>query len=1519
MCLGKLPKLFEGKNCEVSLVDPKSVYSCFGVNFYESTVCSGHGNCVAKDNCTCFGNYGGDKCSTPVCADNCNGQGTCTGPNQCKCNDGFGGFNCNQFITRAACVSLPSEAKFCKDIVTYPIPYFAIGAKNKTHADQLFKNTVIALDNEIRITAEASIKAVNCTPDQPCFMAGKQLACYSRFQGCTIAPGATEPTSLPICLSTCNDLLAKIPHVELILVEGKPIYCEKFSAPKLSTTCNYGSFIPKETTCFGFNFTSPQVCSGSGSCTGPNICSCKPGFGGDKCHLPVCGGLTNDDKAVCGGNGKCEAPESCQCRPGLTGKTCEVPTCGGKTTVEGGCSFRGTCGMDGKCTCKSVNFMQQSNCGQCEVGYAGDNCELFMCHGTRSDDKMVCSGRGKCTGKDKCECPEGYSGKVCQQFTCYGIDSRNGSAACGGHGRCIGPNQCQCNPKYNDGKDCTSCGPMFSGVDCAVQSCDSSSCGGNGVCEGNKCLCSGNFAGETCERCKPGFVGDKCNIVCSAAANCSNHGECTEDGSCFCKPSFTGAKCDQCVEGYTGAMCDFFIDTKSFGFNQLGDAIIGTIRTTVTRAFDCKYFIASSSIASIGGTQANCQFNGKENDNLIIKLGPAATITPGDSITFFKNPSSDVETISILVDIGLFDSYSPNAVIIADKKVVSSCDQITMDASGSSSLDRRKLNFVWTVDNAPSTDAKDKLASMLVDKPHVFAPGRELAPGTYTVSVTVSSEFSGASSQASYSFTVISDVVPKINLPTGVATTFILGQKNVIAPEVFFPGCYHGNGRATFTYTFDESRSAAAITPKDKDGMLVFGRDFTEITIPGDYYFEVTATAENAQPASLSFVVTFAAQDLKVRFNVTHFSQSKDEPVYFKVVTSDPSQTNENEVVTTTCYDMTNSEDCNAVSGSKLVPGVYRFTATYTKGSRTSSENLLVTILDVEKSMLIRPTIVKSPPDIDFDAVDPSKDLLLPSKMLDPVKAPQYEWTSETLDMTGIEQTKQSYLRVPASLLSPGQTYTVKLSVVDGERSGSAELTFTVNSPPTRGLLEVAPESGSAFTTEFSISCGNGWSDVQTPMTFQFFFFDGSKWQPLNQRSETKSIVTSLPAGGKDGLKVKAVAWDSKGASSEVETLVMVTELSKDEALSALGNTTGTFSLAGTSSALSMLTSMTAENEEQAAAIQKLAASILSNYLDTIVKQDSITRETSDSAAIKISVMSIAVSSTAVLNEDVSKELIGIAADTVSNVAFDEEMSMDDTAISNVEKTLDGLVGKVEETYQVNPSRKVSAFSKSDMDKLSESYNNLLNIKDKTSVADSPANTVTASGMFGYSRKLNLPTLNNLEETLSGSYKFKLASNFGENGKLSSFSSVGLKFKVIDIDAAKKLIDPAVSTSNLKTKIIEFGVTDGTNAVSVSGSDLATLTFENVATRSTSEKVCYVYDSGLHVFKAAPATTCRVLSSNSVSVSSTGIYALGVEGANTPTSSTPETDHSQTVNSVSRSIPTFMLLAVLFALLAMMQ
>lgn len=77
---------------------------CYGVKSIDDSVCSGHGSCIAPDNCTCT-TYGwmGDDCSLPACfniasndaASVCSGHGSCIGIDQCECNDGWMGTDCS--------------------------------------------------------------------------------------------------------------------------------------------------------------------------------------------------------------------------------------------------------------------------------------------------------------------------------------------------------------------------------------------------------------------------------------------------------------------------------------------------------------------------------------------------------------------------------------------------------------------------------------------------------------------------------------------------------------------------------------------------------------------------------------------------------------------------------------------------------------------------------------------------------------------------------------------------------------------------------------------------------------------------------------------------------------------------------------------------------------------------------------------------------------------------------------------------------------------------------------------------------------------------------------------------------------------------------------------------------------------------------------------------------------------------------------------------------------------------------
>jgi len=91
---------YEGSLCESR--KNITIYDCYGVESDEETVCSGHGFCVANNNCSCDSRYFGSECQNTWCfgvssnrAEVCSGeQGSCVRFNECKCKAGYTGYDC---------------------------------------------------------------------------------------------------------------------------------------------------------------------------------------------------------------------------------------------------------------------------------------------------------------------------------------------------------------------------------------------------------------------------------------------------------------------------------------------------------------------------------------------------------------------------------------------------------------------------------------------------------------------------------------------------------------------------------------------------------------------------------------------------------------------------------------------------------------------------------------------------------------------------------------------------------------------------------------------------------------------------------------------------------------------------------------------------------------------------------------------------------------------------------------------------------------------------------------------------------------------------------------------------------------------------------------------------------------------------------------------------------------------------------------------------------------------------------
>ncbi len=81
----------------------KLYFKCYDIEYSEASVCSGHGSCVAPDQCDCNDGWTGHDCSIASCFDVmsnetsvvCSGHGSCIAPDNCTCDDGWIESNCS--------------------------------------------------------------------------------------------------------------------------------------------------------------------------------------------------------------------------------------------------------------------------------------------------------------------------------------------------------------------------------------------------------------------------------------------------------------------------------------------------------------------------------------------------------------------------------------------------------------------------------------------------------------------------------------------------------------------------------------------------------------------------------------------------------------------------------------------------------------------------------------------------------------------------------------------------------------------------------------------------------------------------------------------------------------------------------------------------------------------------------------------------------------------------------------------------------------------------------------------------------------------------------------------------------------------------------------------------------------------------------------------------------------------------------------------------------------------------------
>lgn len=561
-------------------------FRCNNKDANDPNVCSGHGRCGCAPNpneqtvlpypsyepcltpcdCTCnkdsFGKplYMGDNCQYPVCdniASNditvCNGRGSCNTPGTCSCaNTGDWGYSgsfceetkCGGKVSPNSCGG-PNKGE-CKRIEgTYTNACSCYGGYTGSECQYYVCNGVNGDDPNVCNGGVSGIPARGtCTGVNSCTCGSLWTGSNCEIHKCNGLP-YTNPNACGGHGTCVTDEIA----ISCICDSGWTYDVDTVS---ICTT----------PVCFGKDilFFGPSlVCSGHGTCDGPDTCTCLSGWSGPECSDPICYDVPATDSNVCSSNGICSDIDTCTCNLGFDGNNCQYHLCNSIAhNLPSVCSGHGVCsGVD--------------NC-ICEPGYVNNYCDEYTCYGILSNQASVCNGHGLCSAVNSCVCDEGFGGEECQYTICYSLLS-NDSSICSGHGSCIGHDQCSCDTGYTE-------------LDCSYTLCygisglSSSVCNGKGNCiSPDLCDCDEGYTGEQCEK-----------IICFDKTSsdedvCSSHGTCIDPNTCNCDSGYGGTKCQYsicfslfdndpnvcsshgsctapdtcaCLTGYPGDNCQYF-------------------------------------------------------------------------------------------------------------------------------------------------------------------------------------------------------------------------------------------------------------------------------------------------------------------------------------------------------------------------------------------------------------------------------------------------------------------------------------------------------------------------------------------------------------------------------------------------------------------------------------------------------------------------------------------------------------------------------------------------------------------------------------------------------------------------------------------------------------------------------------------------------------------------------------------------------------------------------------------------
>lgn len=578
---------------------------------------------------------------------------------------------------------------------------------------------------------------------------------------------------------------------------------------------------------------------------------------------------------------------------------------------------------------------------------------------------------------------------------------------------------------------------------------------------------------------------------------------------------------------------------------------------------------------------------------LTISLGNGYEIEPNDSLTFYpdviSNPNtgrgSPNTTVFLLPPI---NPVRPTAVV-RGPSTLGACGAEVLSAFESSGSAGRDLSFRWAYlgrfypngtayPNSNQTHILSTLAAVITSAT-LELEASHYRKGIHKYVVYVSNWLDKtAYDNATVSFTKVENQIPRVQLSSPQIAVANPGSPLVLRAQIFPPNC---NSVQSTSSTSQQLRTrvrwfqifgeSAHLNDETRPYALKLSQ--TQIEIPNPDAVTLTLPSEDLLMGSVfGFVLrswSLDSSDNTVGELHTPFIVKMNTVPVTAVISG--GNTREVSVLQSEALSFDATESLDPASN---VPLLYNWTLFHPNGSTTNPPTSLPGVLALTASSLIpgaryevlvvvtgiqsrvataRQVILTKAakiPDVKLEfgigkgksKANSGKKFGLVAKALNISK---WEWTclSDNFDLdtaswsggvlSGIEG--PNLLFAPNSL-TEGLAYHFKVTAtgLDGG-SGSADLEFQVNQPPTLGSCSISPSTGGiALKTNYRFNCG-GWSDDFSDLPIEYKYQSrASSWIDLCQYRELASYTTILSQSSADesggNITLRALITDSLGA-----------------------------------------------------------------------------------------------------------------------------------------------------------------------------------------------------------------------------------------------------------------------------------------------------------------------------------------------------------------------------------------------------